>query len=438
MQDLPPDQLRLRERGARSRGPARRKAGLVAVGLAAGLAQGILTSRVMAGAGSSPGWRLPPTNRVSRTYPRLVNYHHRWLAESQVDHREERLAQWNVVILNPDDVARQGLSLALMRATNPRLNILAWIPLGQEPGGMAIARGIPRQGKGDWFCRDAECRPIIAPWGGRFMNPYAGDFAWPKYAAALVATNYLRAGQYDGVLFDILSPGNWLRADLDGDGRCDSTDEAAWVRGQALAAERLRQLAPGAIIVGNGGPPWPAGCPYFAHANGCLHENALGDEFGVPGWNTLWDGHQTCLTRAKPQPAVFFAVVDVRHERTLEQAERLATLSDDDRRRMRLGLGTTLLGEGYFGFDRGDCLHGQLWWFDEYDADLGTAREAYRRDVFAAGTYSRQFERGVAIVNPTPAAVTVKLADALKDMTTRRVAAEFAIPAQDARLFVKP
>ncbi len=60
------------------------------------------------------------------------------------------------------------------------------------------------------------------------MNPCAADFAWPKYAAEFFATTYLCAGPCDGVSFDILPPGNWLRADLNGDGRSDSTDHAAW------------------------------------------------------------------------------------------------------------------------------------------------------------------------------------------------------------------
>jgi hypothetical protein len=34
-----------------------------------------------------------------------------------------------------------------------------------------------------------------------------------------------------------------------------------------------------------------------------------------------------------------------------------------------------LLDGGFFGFDRGDCLHGQLWWFDDYDMDLGAPLE---------------------------------------------------------------
>ena len=36
--------------------------------------------------------------------------------------------------------------------------------------------------------------------------------------------------------------------------------------------------------------------------------------------------------------------------------------------RVRFGLGTTLLGDGYFSFDFGTENHAQTWVYDEYDA----------------------------------------------------------------------
>ena len=35
-------------------------------------------------------------------------------------------------------------------------------------------------------------------------------------------------------------------------------------------------------------------------------------------------------------------------------------MNESDQRRFRLGITTTLLGDDFFGFDRGDMLHGQL------------------------------------------------------------------------------
>ncbi len=41
--------------------------------------------------------------------------------------------------------------------------------------------------------------------------------------------------------------------------------------------------------------------------------------------------------------------------------------------KMRFGLGLTLMGNGFFGFDFGDEAPPVAWWYDEYDFKLGTA-----------------------------------------------------------------
>ena len=112
-------------------------------------------------------------------------------------------------------------------------------------------------------------------------------------------------------------------------------------------------------------------------------------------------------------------------------------MTPDDLRRMRLGLGTTLLDDGYFGFDRGDCLHGQLWWFEEYDANLGTPLRKHQRDRYAPGTYSRDFQNGIVIVNPGKGDITVSLDGVMRDATTHQAGRVFAVPAQDAKILVR-
>jgi hypothetical protein len=102
-----------------------------------------------------------------------------------------------------------------------------------------------------------------------------------------------------------------------------------------------------------------------------------------------------------------------------------------------LGLATSLLLDaGYFGFDRGDCLHGQLWWLREYDVDLGPPCGAYEKDRYAPGTYSRQFAGGTVVVNPTDSDVNVSVPEELMDATTGISGRAFAVPALDGRLFL--
>lgn len=75
---------------------------------------------------------------------------------------------------------------------------------------------------------------------------------------------------------------------------------------------------------------------------------------------------------------------------------------------MRLGLvGSMLLDSGYFGFDRGDSGHGEVWWFDEYDVDIGDPVGPYSQDVYGPRSFSRQFEKGLVILNNGETSIAV-------------------------------
>jgi hypothetical protein len=109
-------------------------------------------------------------------------------------------------------------------------------------------------------------------------------------------------------------------------------------------------------------------------------------------------------------------------------------LSADNLRRMRLGLGMSLPGDGgYFGFDSGNCFHGQRWWFNEYDADPGAPLAA--RTIEPSGLYKRVFTKGVEYVNPASASLTVALGSTRRDATIKIVSSTGVIPAGDARIF---
>jgi len=62
----------------------------------------------------------------------------------------------------------------------------------------------------------------------------------------------------------------------------------------------------------------------------------------------------------------------------------------DDLRRLRLGLGLTLLRDGqYFGFDRARLLAWSIVVVQEYDADLGTRWAVPNRPFMATATQPR-------------------------------------------------
>jgi len=390
--------------------------------------------RLQAPAAPPAGCRLPPTSVVTRANPRLLNYHHLSFPESRVAHKEERLAQWDVLVLNHDDVQRDKLSLAKIRRVHPRVKILAWVPLQGPNDG--LAPGVPREGPRDWYAKTPAGKYLAPHWGGRLMNAYAEDLAWPRHVLRYATGQCLAPGAYDGVMFDCLWEGEPADCDVNGDQVRDARDKTAWQAGMLFLLEDLRKRFPEAIVTGNGGLPWSDDCPYWRLANGCMHENALGDQFGGPDWRLLWDGYRRTLAKVQGRPAYHLIAADVRaHGRSQDAAARLDRLTENDLRRLRLGLATTLLLDaGYFGFDRGDCLHGQLWWRDEYDLDLGDPLGPYREGVYGPGSFSRAFARGLVVVNPTAATLTVKTDRPLMDASSKQAGRSFLVPPNDARL----
>jgi hypothetical protein len=405
-------------------------------------------------------FQLPPAVKAQRAYPRLVNYFHRMdFAEARIEGREEYLAQWDVIILNPQNAEDQGLDLARIRAANPSIKILAWIPYGQSSLDMELSTTMPDLSA--YFVKTVAGQPLRWSWGGYYMNPYTGDppgtadpgalYAWPKHVVSFVAARYLAGGTYDGVLFDCVwsfSPKHVARtstADVDGNGVDDNGDELAYVTGNEHLLSGLRAAAPGAIITANPGDPWYAGASLYTNVNGVMMENALGDEWRPRAglWDDQWGAYRRALGAAGAGPGYTFVAADVRYGRTDEAARTLSALTAEDLRRFRFALGMTLLGDGYFGFDRGDGNHGQLWWFPEYDVDLGQpaagyeAPDTWRADVYGAGSLSREFENGTVIVNPTTAALHVTLGETRIDASTTSAGTSFEIPPSDARLLLR-
>jgi len=89
-------------------------------------------------------------------------------------------------------------------------------------------------------------------------------------------------------------------------------------------------------------------------------------------------------------------------------------------------LGSFLLGKNdtlnnaYFGFFGNNASYDRIWWYNEYDKiDLGKALGTYTvTTVGGVNVYSREFEKGYVLVNPTPNNVaSVTLPQAVQQLT---------------------
>lgn len=124
------------------------------------------------------------------------------------------------------------------------------------------------------------------------------------------------------------------------------------------------------------------------------------------------------------------------HSRRLPEEERRGLLERgrSQFKRMRFGLTTTLMGDGYYSFDMNTRWRGQMWWYPEYDAPLGYPTGPAQRHP--DGTWRRQFDGGLVVVNPTPWDVRIELPHRHRDVSSHRVDTAFTIPEMDGRILL--
>jgi hypothetical protein len=183
-------------------------------------------------------------------------------------------------------------------------------------------------------------------------------------------------------------------ADWNRDGVTDSRNSAnagKWLReGYRARFALMHQLMPGKIIIGNIAD-WGHRDAVLTELNqtlqGGVMEGILGTTYAPEKWGS-WSEmmrwyRKTMAAIAEPKLVAF----NQHGDKTDYQA-------------LRYGLASCLLDDAYFSFtDSVDSYKG-LVWFDEYDAKLGQAIAAPSTAPWQNGVYRRNFENGIALVNP--------------------------------------
>lgn len=380
---------------------------------------------------------IPETPILKKGYPRLGNYYH--IPESISQSEAEQLAKWDIVVLNSSAGYYSPNEVRHIRTINPNTKILVWVSVGLWPQGQAsgyLCDKVNSDSSEDWWVHkngsgsiderrlvpDSNYPSLILP------NPKS---EWATNLLKYLHEDLMSIGTFDGVFYDACWYDSWFSSILQNTDI--SIEEYRDGVRDILKETRIREGSE-AIILGNPGVEWGSESSYWSYANGHYQENALGNEFGI-GWPRILQIYEVNMTKPSPPSRIHWIGVDVRYNRSVGNARSMTQndLSQDDLRRMRFGLGITLLDDGYFGFDKGDGLHGQLWRFPEYDANLGLPRGKYE---LAHGVFGRDYENGMVLVNPG-AQQTIELDGRYRDMTTNRITQEILVPSNDARILAK-
>jgi len=341
---------------------------------------------------------------LKSSYPRLANYFLKWeISNSEA----QELAKWDLLILDMEVAENSRTQLKRIRQLNPDVIILAYITSQEilndiDEYDLATLRQEFASGLSDgWWIRDNNGNKV-SNWPHTSMlnltdgaTPNASGQRLNDYLPEFIAAKIAASGLWDGVFYDnTWGDISWINngnLDLNNDGLKDSSSQAdaAWAAGFKKMLAKTRSLTGSDfIIIGNG--------RVYDGYQGILNGMML--ESFPSSWENggTWTGSmKTYLKLPTLNPAPAVSVLNVTNK------------NQTNYQNFRYGLASALMGSGFYSFDYDITNHGQTWWYDEYDINLGAPSSrpfnllANSSEELKPGLWRRDFKNGVAIVNST-------------------------------------
>lgn len=371
-------------------------------------------------------------------FPLKANFYLKWeLSESQA----RELSKWDLLILDMEIQANRPDLLKKIKQWNSDIILLAYITPQEIKKDAASSSSVMRRKfaagiSNAWYLKNSQGAELNWWPGTTLLNvtdsaPIVNGLRFNQYLSQFMVSEVLSTGLWDGVFYD----NTWdsithfvgSDIDLDNNGIADSDLDAAWQTGMKKIYNTTRSLSGGYLVVGNGTTR-----AYTAELNGKLMEN-FNPSFWEPIMNTYKSNFQGVIS-----PRV-----------NIINANTSNTGKLNDYKKMRFGLTSALLEDGYYSFDYGDQDHGQLWWYDEYDVDLGrpaglavsqSNNQTYKPDV-----WQRDFEHGTVVVNSANDERTIDLGGDYEKLRGKQdasvndgsIVSEINIAGKDGQLLLK-
>jgi len=303
-------------------------------------------------------------------YPRKGNLWGWWDWHSRGLAYMSKVDLWLGASARPDEIAA-------LRQLNPHLRVLTSINAVENTG-------LPS----DYYLKDVNGNRIEV-WPGSFRlnltKPAVADYQ-ARFAYQTVLDSGLRA---DGVFFDnVMTSQSWQRTDIYGnpvqvdaneDGIADdpAAFDAAWKAGVFREIQTFRQLMPHAIVNGHSMDIYEAGIADLF--NGISIGFSTSDVLeGRMAFATLFTRYNDWISRAVPPAATMIEsspMAQISYGYDYSPWEKIPAPTLEFARTyypyVRFGLALTLLNDGFFAHEFGDTWHGNNWWYDELDFNLG-------------------------------------------------------------------
>lgn len=350
----------------------------------------------------------PDFHYYSGGYPRLANLY--WKTPVTMEEAKE-LARWDLLVLDMGAQNDSAAAISEIRKLNPGIIILAYVSFTEaprsnlavkEPSGQGVWHDFVAGLKPGWFLKTYDGATVSWWADNRSINPCGSSGGQPyrDYAVDFLDNEVMSSGLWDGLLFDTAwQEVAWVdeKIDIDSDRQPDSKDKinSMWLDCHQEFFNSLRQRIGDRIIVANGDGK-------FDNINGRMLEGF--PEIWEGGWTGSMRSYLASATNGSALPRINIINSDTDN-----------TGNNTQYQAVRFTLASALLSDGYYSYDYGPALREQLWTYDEYAKLLGMpVGEAFNiydksdREI-KDGTWRRDFEGGIAIVNATSTASTVKL-----------------------------
>lgn len=386
---------------------------------------------------------LKTTNAFNQpnTFVRTANYFLLSGPELEKPETMKTLSQFNLIVIPLEAQTYNPNFFKTIRELNKNIIILAYVPTVSwndlywtDPMHQAMYTDL----QSDWWLHDANGNQVSVWPHTRALNLNSG---WSDYLARYVQEKVLSSGMWDGIFYDEVQDSiSWVGAtDVDHDEVNDTPTKAdqLWAKKYTdLFSKTRAYIGDKAIMITNGSSN-PAFAPYV---NGRMYESFPSSTSTLNEWK---NSTRDYLSEEKNVGYQNVNVVNVNSDNTGIK---------NDYQKVRFGLTTTLLGNGYFGFDFGTQSHNQLWTYDEYPIALGAPKTSFSNIFSAAktlidqGVWQRDFEQGRVLVNATSTTMTIPLngdfekIHGIQDpiMNDGSVVSEITLAAKDGIILLRP
>ncbi|MCP4548602.1 MAG: hypothetical protein GY835_19270 [bacterium] len=310
-------------------------------------------------------------SEVNPSFPRTGNLWGSWEFLGEEPSAVARIDLW----LGADDF--RPADIRELRQLNPDIRILTSINAIENAG-------LPEE----YYLHDIDGERIEV-WPGSYrLNLTRPQVA--EYQARLAYQSILDGElMFDGCFFDnVMTSQSWQTEDIygnpflvdaDEDGIQDdpATFDAAWKAGVFHELRVFRRLMPHAVMSGHAMDIFEPGIAEifngisigFMTADVIEHEMSFAE---------LWTIYNAWQDRAQSPTAIMFEsspIDQIAYGYDYAPWGRIPPSTLEFARTyfpwVRFGLALTLLGDGYFAHELGDTWHGNAWWYDELDYDLG-------------------------------------------------------------------